>query len=114
VDAYREEGLPKTAAGVRTVLLSAQLISGLKHGSFNRSFSKPEDLIFTNRVGTYVGHDNLIERQFAQPSFNWHGLRHFAVFNLDRSRAVAKGCPDVRGHASLPVTMDRHGPLFSE
>jgi len=64
VDAYGEEGPPKTAAGIRTVPLSAQLVSALKAWKLQSRFSKPEDLIFANRQGSYVGHDNLIKRQF--------------------------------------------------
>ena len=64
VDAYGEEGPPKTTAGVRTVLLSAQLVSALKAWKLQSRFSKPNDLIFANRQGSYIGHDNLIKRQF--------------------------------------------------
>ena len=56
VDAYGEEGPPKTAAGIRTVPLSAQLVSALKAWKLQSRFSKPEDLIFANRQGSYVGH----------------------------------------------------------
>jgi integrase len=114
VDAYGEEGSPKTAAGVRTVPLSAQLVSALKAWKLQSQFSKPQDLIFTNRVGGYVGHDNLIKRQFAplQPSFNWHGLRHFAVSTWIEAGLSPKTVQTFAGHASLQVTMDRYGHLF--
>lgn len=64
VDAYGEEGAPKSTAGVRTVPLSAQLVSALKTWKLKSRFSKTEDLIFPNRDGGYRGHDNLIKRQF--------------------------------------------------
>jgi integrase len=114
VDAYGEEGPPKTAAGMRIVPLSAQLISALKGWKLQSQFSKPEDLIFTNRVGSYVGHDNLIKRQFAplQPGFNWHGLRHFAVSTWIEAGLSPKTVQTFAGHASLQVTMDRYGHLF--
>jgi integrase len=114
VDAYGEEGSPKSAAGVRTVPLSAQLISALKAWKLQSEFSKPEDLIFTNRVGSYVGHDNLIKRKFAplRPSFNWHGLRHFAVSTWIEAGLSPKAVQTFAGHASLQMTMDRYGHLF--
>ena len=114
VDAYGEEGPPKTAAGVRTVPLSAHLVSALKAWKLKSQFSKPEDLIFTNRVGTHVGHDNLIKRQFARlgPNFNWHGLRHFAVSTWIEAGLSPKTVQTFAGHASLQVTMDRYGHLF--
>lgn len=52
VDAYGEEGAPKSTAGVRTVPLSAQLLSALKAWKVKSKFSKPADLIFPNRHGS--------------------------------------------------------------
>jgi len=81
VDAYGDEGPPKSTAGVRTVPLSAQLAQALKAWKLKSKFSRPADLIFPNRHGDHISHDNLIKRQFLplHPTFNWHGLRHFAV-----------------------------------
>ena len=64
VDVYGEESAPKSIAGVRTVPLSDQLIAMLKTWRLKSQFSKMDDLIFPNRNGRYVGHDNLIKRQF--------------------------------------------------
>lgn len=119
VDAYGEEGPPKTAAGIRTVPLSAQLISALKAWKLQSRFSKPEDLIFANQQGGYIGHDNLIKRQFIPlfanakaKRFNWHGLRHFAVSTWIETGMSPKTVQTFAGHASLQVTMDRYGHLF--
>ena len=119
VDAYGEEGPPKTAAGIRTVPLSAQLVSALKAWKLQSRFSKPDDLIFVNRQGSYVGHDNLIKRQFLPlfanvkaKRFNWHGLRHFAVSTWIEAGLSPKTVQTFAGHASLQVTMDRYGHLF--
>jgi integrase len=119
VDAYGEEGPPKTAAGIRTVPLSAQLVSALKAWKLQSRFSKLEDLIFANRQGSYVGHDNLIKRQFLPlfanvkaKRFNWHGLRHFAVSTWIEAGLSPKTVQTFAGHASLQVTMDRYGHLF--
>jgi integrase len=114
VDAYGEEGPPKTAAGVRIVPLSAQLVSALRSWKLKSQFSKREDLIFPNQHGKHISHDNLIKRQFAplQPSFNWHGLRHFAVSTWIEAGLSPKTVQTFAGHASLQVTMDRYGHLF--
>ena len=50
-------------------------------------FSRSDDLIFPNREGQHLGHDNFIKRQFPPlfdllptvKRFNWRALRHFAV-----------------------------------
>ena len=64
VDAYGEEGAPKSAAGVRTVPISDQLTVMLKTWKLKSKCKKPDDLIFPNGKGNHIGHDNLIKRQF--------------------------------------------------
>ncbi len=119
VDVYGEEGAPKSAAGMRTVPLSAQLVSALRAWKLQSRFSKPDDLIFANRKGGYIGHDNLIKRQFLPlfasakvKRFNWHSLRHFAVSTWIEAGLSPKTIQTFAGHASLQVTMDRYGHLF--
>jgi integrase len=132
VDAYGEEGAPKSAAGVRTVPLSNQLIAVLKAWKLKSNFKKPNDLIFPNSEGNHIGHDNLIKRQFLplfgrlelahkddpakfpalSQRFNWHGLRHFAVSCWIEAGLTPKTVQTFAGHASLQVTMDRYGHLF--
>ena len=114
VDAYGEEGAPKSSAGVRTVPLSAQLVSALKAWKLKSKFSKPDDLIFTNREGGHVCHDNLVKRHFAPLArgFNWHGLRHFAISCWIEAGMAPKTVQTFAGHASLQITMDRYGHLF--
>ena len=120
MDAYGDEGAPKSAAGVRTVPLSGQLVAMLKAWKIKSRFSKPDDLIFHNREGRYVGHDNLVKRQFLPlferlpgvGRFNWHGLRHFAVSCWIEAGLKPKTIQTFAGHASLQVTMDRYGHLF--
>jgi integrase len=132
VDAYGEEGAPKTAAGVRTVPLSNQLVAMLKAWKLRSAFKKPSDLVFPNSEGNHIGHDNLIKRQFLpllrtlqtahtndrathpEPPrhFNWHALRHFAVSSWIEAGPAPKTVQTFAGHASLQVTMDRYGHLF--
>ncbi len=119
VDAYGEEGAPKSTAGVRMVPLSGQLTAMLKAWKVKSKFSKPEELVFPNQQGGYVGHDNLIKRRFMPlftacgvKCFNWHGLRHFAVSTWIEAGMAPKTLQTFAGHASLQVTMDRYGHLF--
>jgi integrase len=119
VDAYGEEGAPKTTAGVRAVPLSEQLVAALKAWKLKSKFSKPDDLIFPNRKGEHIGHDNLVKRQFLPlfnsikaKRFNWHALRHFAVSTWIEAGLRPKTVQTFAGHASLQITMDRYGHLF--
>ena len=132
VDAYGGEGAPKSAAGVRTIPLSNQLVAMLKTWKLKSKFKGPGDLIFPNAKGNHIGHDNIIKRQFlplfarlqaahkADPAiiplpprrFNWHGLRHFAVSCWIEAGLTPKTVQTFAGHASLQVTMDRYGHLF--
>lgn len=132
VDAYREEGVPKSAAGVRTVPISNQLTAMLKAWKLRSKFKTPDDLVFPNDNGNHTSHDNLIKRRFgplfdrleaaflADPTrfpapprrFNWHALRHFAVSSWIEAGFAPKTVQTFAGHASLQVTMDRYGHLF--
>jgi integrase len=132
VDAYREEGAPKSAAGVRTVPISRQLTAMLKAWKLKSKFKAPEDLIFPNDEGNHINHDNLVKRRFgplfdslevahrADPTrspppprrFNWHALRHFAISSWIEAGCAPKTVQTFAGHASLQVTMDRYGHLF--
>jgi integrase len=132
VDAYGEEGAPKSAAGVRTVPISSQLIAMLQAWKLKSRFKGPDDLVFPNSEGNHTGHDNLVKRCFlplfeklqaahkdnptnfsAPPRrFNWHALRHFAVSCWIEAGFTPKTVQTFAGHGSLQVTMDRYGHLF--
>jgi integrase len=119
VDVYGEEGTPKSIAGVRSVPLSGQLVAMLKEWRLKSPFSKTDDLVFPNRGGLHLSHDNLIKRQFLPlferlmvKRFNWHGLRHFAISCWIDAGLAPKTVQTFAGHASLQITMDRYGHLF--
>lgn len=132
VDAYGEEDVTKTDAGMRTVPLGASVVSVLKAWKLRSKFSKTEDLVFPNEKGGYTCHPNLVKRRFlplfaaldakhkedpannppAPPLFNWHGLRHFAVSCWIEAGLAPKTVQTFAGHSSLQVTMDRYGHLF--
>jgi integrase len=120
VDVYGDEGAPKSTAGVRAVPLSGQLVATLKAWKLKSQFSRSDDLIFPNRKGHHLGHDNFIKRHFLPlfdllptvKRFNWHALRHFAVSCWIEAGLAPKTVQAFAGHASLQVTMDRYGHLF--
>jgi integrase len=132
VDAYGEEGVTKTAAGMRTVPLSQALVLMLKEWKLRTKRKKPDDLVFPNKRGWYTGHDNMIKRKFnplfeklaelhkedpqrhpeAPARLNWHALRHFAVSCWIEAGLSPKTVQTFAGHSSLQVTMDRYGHLF--
>lgn len=131
VDAYGQEDVTKTAAGMRTVPLGSHVVTMLKTWKLRAKFKKPDDLVFPSSRGSYVGHDNMIKRKFnplfdklakqhqknpsahvAVSRFNWHGLRHFAVSCWIEAGLAPKTVQTFAGHSSLQVTMDRYGHLF--
>jgi len=132
VDAYREEDVTKTAAGMRHVPLAAPVMTLLKEWKLRSKRKKPKDLVFPSKRGTYAGHDNMVKHKFAplfkklerlhaedpvkhpEPpeKFNWHALRHFAVSCWIEAGLLPKTVQTFAGHSSLQVTMDRYGHLF--
>lgn len=132
VDAYGDEDVTKTAAGMRTVPLGAAVVKVLKEWKVRSKHSKDDDLVFPNKRGGYTGHDNMVKRQFlplfdklaelhkeepakhpaAPERFNWHALRHFAVSCWIEAGLDPKTVQTFAGHSSLQVTMDRYGHLF--
>jgi integrase len=114
VDAYGEEGAPKSSAGVRSVPLSGQLVMALRQWKLRSRFSGADDLVFTNRVGGHIDHTHFVKRRFSSlsPSFTWHALRHFAVSCWIEAGLAPKTIQTHAGHASLAITMDRYGHLF--
>lgn len=118
VDSYGEEGPPKSKAGVREVPLSAILHRSLKEWRLRSTSSGDGDLIFPNKKGGYMCHDDLIKRRYkptleaAGVSINWHSLRHYAVSTWIEAGLAPKTIQTFAGHSSLQVTMDRYGHLF--
>lgn len=129
VDAYREEDVTKTAAGMRTIPLGKNVVQLLKEWRLRTRFSKKDDLVFPNKHGNFSNHDNFVKRKWyplfekieeasltgsARPTerFNWHALRHFAISTWIEADLSPKTVQTFAGHSSLQVTMDRYGHLF--
>ncbi len=119
VDAFRNEGPPKSAAGVRTIPMSQPVLLALREWNLRSRFSRKEDLVFPNARGNFVSHNNMSKRQF-RPLFDktgvtpfpWHALRHFAISCWIEAGLQPKVIQTFAGHSSLEVTMDRYGHLF--
>ncbi|MBL8688017.1 MAG: tyrosine-type recombinase/integrase [Rhodospirillaceae bacterium] len=130
VDAYGDEDMTKTKAGMRTIPVGQPVLTALKEVRLRSLFKKPDDLVFPNRDGSYENHDNFIKREFLPlfeklekdraedetkseiARFNWHALRHFAVSTWIEAGLSPKTIQTYAGHSSLQVTMDRYGHLF--
>jgi integrase len=119
VDAYGEEGPPKSAAGMRSIPISEFIIIAIREWKLRSEFSQPNDLVFPNRKGRHLCHDNMVKRQYKPTlsragvsGINWHSLRHFAISTWIEARLEPKAVQTFAGHSSLQVTMDRYGHLF--
>jgi integrase len=131
VDAYGDEDLTKTDAGMRVVPLGDAMVTELKAWKLRSAYSKPDDLVFPNAVGKYISHTNFIHRDWhplfadmaaahkedssrpaAPPQFKWHHLRHFAVSCWIAAGAPPKTIQTWVGHSTLAMTMDIYGHLF--
>jgi integrase len=131
VDRYNDEDVTKTAAGMRTIPISKNLVVLLKEWKLRTKYSLASDLIFPSKRGTYFCHANMVKREFNPlfdtvaalhaeepseypevPRFNWHGLRHFAISTWIEAGLSPKAVQTFAGHSSLQVTMDRYGHLF--
>lgn len=124
VDAYGDEDVTKTKAGMRTIPLSTALVASLKAWKLRSKWKKADDLVFPNGRGTYVDHSDMVKRKYL-PLFdalakkgikvertNWHSLRHFAVSTWIEAGLAPKTVQTLAGHSTLSVTMDRYGHLF--
>lgn len=132
VDAFGEEDVTKTHAGMRTVPIAPQVVTVLKAWKLRSKRKKQQDLLFPNKRGVYTNHDNMVKRKFVplfetlerlhkeEPAqyleppkrFNWHALRHFAISCWIEAGLSPKTVQTFAGHSSLQVTMDRYGHLF--
>lgn len=130
VDAYGDEDVPKTKAGLRRIPLGEGVLRALLSWKAMSKYSKKEDLVFPNFAGGHWNHDGMVKskwrplfkrlarlwreerRNDPPPIFNWHALRHFAISCWIEAGLPPKTVQTFAGHSSLQVTMDRYGHLF--
>lgn len=119
VDSCGEDGLPKSAAGVRTIPLSAMITRLLKERRLLSKFWHDEDLVSLNKKVRHTCHGNLSKQRYKPAlkmagvsGINWHSLRHYAVSIWIEVGLTPKTVQTFAGHCSLAVTMYRYGHLF--
>jgi integrase len=115
---YRKRTMspPKTAAGMRTIGLTSELVSQLKRWRLECPHKEVFNLVFPNSQGGYLLPHNLVRRHFypaikraGLKRVRWHDLRH-AQATLTLSRGVnLKDVQSNLGHASAAMTLDRYG-----
>jgi integrase len=67
VDAYGQEDVTKTAAGMRTVPIGAPVVRLLKEWRLRSRFSRPDDLVFPNRRGGHTWSSAISCRRVSGP-----------------------------------------------
>jgi integrase len=122
-DRFNEIGVPKSAAGERTVPFPKFVANTLREWRLQCPKSEL-DLVFPNGAGKVESLANIINRGLipAQPGgakyTGMHALRHFyASWCINRTKDGGLGLPPKNvqerlGHASITMTLDRYGHLF--
>src|SRR4051812_42179383 len=119
VDPYGNEDVPKTKAGIRDIPLGERVLAVIQEWRARSSFAGKNDLVFPNRLGRYLNHDDMVKRRFLplfaklkalwleqrrnEPleTFTWHALRHFAISCWIEAGLPPKTVQTFAGHSSL-------------
>lgn len=123
---------PKTAAGLRTIVLPASVAAELESHLAEFTGPKPSDLVFTSTRGNPISEDwryitwypacwkagmgEQVTRNYKTAFVNmprFHDLRHTSVALAINAGAHPKAIQQRLGHASIAVTMDRYGHLMA-
>lgn len=111
---------PKTAKGKRAVTVPKFLDDLLAVHLATWSQATPDGLVFVNKDGGHLGpgfNNNVfkpaLRRAGVDPKTRIHDLRHTAVALSIKAGAHPKAIQERMGHASIAVTLDRYGHLFS-
>lgn len=127
---HRED--PKTAAGMRTIVLPASVAVELEAHLAEFTGPRPSSLIFTSTFGNPIagswrrniwypacyaaGMGEQVTRNYKTAFVNmprFHDLRHTSVALAINAGAHPKAIQQRLGHASIAVTMDRYGHLMA-
>lgn len=128
VDAYKNEDVTKSEAGVRQIPLSASMLKELRSWKDAAKLKGSDDLVFPNTKGGFLDHKNVLKREFRPlmnavadkakkegrkfKPFNWHALRHFAISLWIEAGLQPKTIQTFAGHSTLALTMTRYGHMF--
>jgi integrase len=114
---------PKTAAGRRTISLSAACVEALRSHRARQLEERlgvgaeweDNDLVFSNRLGRPMAKENLLRWSFWPllekanlPHVRFHDLRHSCASMLLAANVNPKVVQEMLGHSSIAVTMDTY------
>ena len=125
-DAWRHIGPPKSAAGTRTIPLVPMAINALRQ--WHCVSPKGElDLVFPSNAGTVDSLTNIAKRvwkplqcrcgivtETGKARYGFHALRHAAASLFITLGWTPKRVQSVLGHASITMTYNTYGHLFTD
>ena len=124
-------GPPKNKASRRSLPLSKTAVAALRAHRTRRNEERlrvgdlwqDHDLVFPNRVGKPLDHNNLYYREYKKllqraglgdGGFTFHSLRHTFATELFRQRKHPKVVQSLLGHSSITQTMDTYSHLLDD
>lgn len=119
---------PKNNKSRRTVKLTASAVEALKHHKAVQneerlklgSLWEDHGLVFPNRVGKPMDHNNLYRRDFKKMlkkaelpnTFRFHDLRHTCATLLLLKNVNPKVVQELLGHATITQTLDTYSHVL--
>lgn len=118
-DNWGRMGPPKSRAGRRDVPMAPSVTNALREW---RLACPPGELVFPNSRGNPESHTNIVKRVWAPlqeqcgiaEPYGFHSLRHAAASLFIEQGWTPKKVQTVLGHASIQMTFDLYGHLFSD
>lgn len=124
-------GPPKNKASRRSLPLSKTAVAALKAHRTRQNEERlrlgdlwqDHDLVFPNRVGKPLDHNNLYYREYKKllqraglgdGGFTFHSLRHTFATELFRQRKHPKVVQSLLGHSSITQTTDTYSHLLDD
>ena len=124
-------GPPKNKASRRSVPLNKTAVAALKAPQARQNeerlrlgeSGRTTDLVFPNRVGKPMNHNNLYHREYKallkkaglqDQGFTFHSLRHTFATELFRRGKHPKIVQSLLGHSSITQTMDPYSHLLED
>jgi integrase len=128
-DSHKEEDMPKSNAGRRSVPIGQKLLDLLVERRKRSAFASDDDLVFGNQKGRHRSQKNdrarrlqplyercammlSLEDRLPDGKFGFHTLRHYGISAWINAGFNPKAVQTFAGHASIAITMDRYGHLF--
>ena len=113
-------GTPKSAQSTRAVGVTPELGRILQEHKEGEK-GAPDDLMFVNREGNVINHQNMVTREFhpalqraGVKRIRFHDLRHtYATLMISLGENI-KFIQRQMGHSTITTTMDRYGHLLPE